>query len=255
MKETKMKLSISYHSTICVCALLMLCGCNALSRISAIGQSPQMAAVQDPSRIPGKQPVRMPMPAPDLRVTQANSLWKTGSRAFFRDQRASRVGDILTVVISVDEKASLSNETKRERTNSEDANITNLMGLESQLTKFLPEALTPEALAKIGSNVSNEGKGTVDRSEKINLRVAATITQVLPNGNFVIAGRQQMTVNFDMRELVVTGVIRPEDIGSENTISYDKIAEARISYGGRGQLQEMQQPRYGSQLLDIVMPF
>jgi flagellar L-ring protein precursor FlgH len=119
----------------------------------------------------------------------------------------------------------------------------------------LPEALSPAALAAVGSNVKNEGKGTVDRSEKINLRVAATITQLLPNGNMVLAGRQQMTVNYDLRELVVTGVIRPEDISSENTVSYDQIAEARIAYGGRGQLQDMQQPRYGSQLLDIVMPF
>lgn len=249
MKKTTKHIALSF------CMLLSLSGCNALSRFSSIGEAPKMASVQDPSRIPGTQPVSMPMPTPDMRHSEPNSLWKTGSRAFFRDQRASRVGDILTVVIRVDEKASLSNETKRERTNEEDANITNLLGFESHLTDFLPEALSPAALAAVGSNVKNEGKGTVDRSEKINLRVAATITQLLPNGNMVLAGRQQMTVNYDLRELVVTGVIRSEDISSENTVSYDQIAEARIAYGGRGQIQDMQQPRYGSQLLDIVMPF
>ncbi len=236
-------------------AFLLLSGCNALTRLSEVGEAPRMAAVQDPSSIPGPRPVKMPMPYMDMGKRQANSLWKTGSRAFFRDQRAGRVGDILTVVISMDEKASLSNETKRSRSNTEAANATNFFGIESQLAKVLPNVIDTENLVNMGSNLSNTGKGEIDRSEKIDLRIAATITQVLPNGNFVLAGRQQMTVNFDMRELVITGVIRPEDVSSENTVSYDQIAEARISYGGRGQMQEVQQPRYGSQVLDILMPF
>ncbi|HAX91986.1 MAG TPA: flagellar basal body L-ring protein [Rhodospirillaceae bacterium] len=234
---------------------LTLSGCNALTRAREVGKAPPMAAVQDPSGIPSAVPVKMPMPNPEMGERQPNSLWRTGSRAFFRDQRASRVGDILTVIISIDEKAEISNETKRSRTNKEDANVTNLLGIESQLTKVLPEGVRGADLLATGSNLANAGKGTVDRSEKINLRVAATITQVLPNGNLVMAGRQQMTVNFDMRELLVTGVIRPEDISAENTVNYDQVAEARISYGGRGQIQDVQQPRYGSQVLDILMPF
>jgi flagellar L-ring protein precursor FlgH len=243
------------RSTSILVALALLSGCNTLSRLNEVGDAPKLASVQDPTPIPGPTPVRMPMPAPEVGERQPNSLWRTGSRAFFRDQRAGRVGDILTVIISIDEKAEISNETKRSRSNSEDANITNLFGVESQLTKVLPEALSPENLVATGSNLSNAGKGTVDRSEKINLRVAATITQILPNGNLVLAGRQQINVNFDMRELLITGVIRPEDISAENTVSYDQIAEARISYGGRGQLQDVQQPRYGSQVLDVIMPF
>lgn len=238
-----------------ITALTLLSGCNTLSRLNEIGDAPKLAAVQDPSPIPGPMPVRMPMPAPEVGERQPNSLWRTGSRAFFRDQRAGRVGDILTVIISIDEKAEISNETKRSRNNSEDANISSLFGVESQLTKVLPEALSPQSLVATGSNLANTGKGTVDRSEKINLRVAATITQVLPNGNLVLAGRQQINVNYDLRELLITGVIRPEDISAENTVSYDQIAEARVSYGGRGQLHDVQQPRYGSQVLDVIMPF
>jgi len=235
--------------------LLPLSGCKTFDRINEIGETPKLSAVQDPSYIPSKRPVSMPMPTPEVSERQPNSLWRTGSRAFFRDQRAHRVGDILTVIISMDEKAEISNETERSRANSEDADITNLFGIEGQLTKVLPEALSPSSLVSTGSNLSNVGKGSVDRSEKIDLRVAATITQVLPNGNLVLAGRQQVTVNYDMRELLVTGVIRPEDVSASNTVTYDQIAEARISYGGHGQIHDVQQPRYGSQALDIIMPF
>jgi len=249
------KITVLYRSVLLGLVIGSLAGCNAMNRFNEIGEAPKMAAVQDPSPIPGPQPVSMPMPAPQIGERQPNSLWRTGSRAFFRDQRASRVGDILTVIVSIDEKAKLSNETKRSRANNEDADVTNLLGLETQLTKVLPEGVTGDSLVSMGSTTSNAGKGTVDRSEKINLRVAATITQVLPNGNLVLAGRQQVTVNFDLRELLVTGVIRPEDISAENTVTYDQIAEARISYGGRGQLQDVQQPRYGTQALDILMPF
>lgn len=249
-------LSVSYKSLLFICLLaLPISGCKTFDRINQIGEAPRLSAVQDPSHIPSRRPVTMPMPAAETGIRQPNSLWRTGSRAFFRDQRASRVGDILTVIISLDEKAEISNESERSRANSEDANITNLFGLEGQLTKVLPEALSPASLVATGSNLKNVGKGSVDREEKINFRIAATITQILPNGNMVLAGRQQMNVNFDMRELLVTGVIRPEDISTLNTVKYDQIAEARISYGGKGQIQDMQQPRYGSQALDIIMPF
>lgn len=247
--------STSLKIVLLTSGMLVLSGCNAMQRFSEIGEAPPLASVQDPSKIAGPVPVKMPMPAPNLSERQPNSLWKTGGRAFFRDQRATRVGDILTVVISLDEKAQLQNETKRSRTNTETASAPSLMGLETKLTKIFPSAVDASSLLNTKSDLSNDGKGSVDRSEKINLRVAATIVQVLPNGNLVLAGKQQMMVNFDMRELQVTGVIRPEDVSSENTVTYDQIAEARISYGGRGSIQDLQQPRYGSQVLDIIMPF
>lgn len=245
----------SFRSVLAVSLLALLTGCNAFDRMDEIGSQPKLASVQDPSKLASTVPVSMPMPAPNLGARQANSLWKTGSRAFFRDQRASRVGDILTVVISIDEKAQLNNETKTTRANTETADATSLMGFEKKLKGILPDTVDPTSLVDANSTRSNDGKGSVDRSEKINLRVAATVTQVLPNGNFVVAGKQQVVVNFDLRELQVSGVVRPEDISSENTVSYDQIAEARIAYGGRGQIQDIQQPRYGEQLYDILMPF
>ncbi len=249
-------MSFSYaRFALLVCAILSMTACNAMNRLNNIGAEPKLSSVQDPSRIAGVTPVSMPMPAPVLGERQPNSLWQTGSRAFFRDQRASRVGDILTVVISLDEKAQLSNQTKRSRDNSDDATMTNFLGYEANLGEFFPDTINPASLVKMGSKTSNDGKGSVDRSEKINLRVAATITQVLPNGNLVLAGKQQLAVNYDVRELKVTGVIRPEDIAPNNTVKYDQIAEARVSYGGRGVIQDVQQPRYGSQVFDIIMPF
>ncbi|NTU76423.1 MAG: flagellar basal body L-ring protein FlgH [Alphaproteobacteria bacterium] len=235
--------------------MFTLSACNAMDRLNTIGAEPKLSSVQDPSRLTGAMPVSMPMPPPSLGERRPNSLWQTGSRAFFRDQRASRVGDILTVVISLDEKASIQNQTKRSRQNSDDANMTNFMGVDGHLHNWFGNNVDPANLVKMGSNMSNDGKGSIDRSEKIDLRIAATITQVLPNGNLVVAGKQQMAVNYDMREMQISGVIRPEDISSENTVKYDQIAEARVSYGGKGTIQDVQQPRYGSQVLDVIMPF
>jgi flagellar L-ring protein FlgH len=241
--------------TLLIALAFTLSACAVADRVANVGSSPKLASVQDPTRLASATPISMPMPPPNLSERQPNSLWQTGSRAFFRDQRASRVGDILTVVISLDEKAQLQNQTKRSRQNSDNANLSNFLGVDGHLHNWFGNHVSPDNLVKMGSDMSNEGKGSVDRSEKINLRIAATITQVLPNGNLVLAGKQQMAVNFDMRELQISGVIRPEDIASDNTVKYDQIAEARVAYGGQGVIQDVQQPRIGSQIFDIVMPF
>lgn len=243
------------RSLVLVALLGSLPACNALDRLSEVGEAPKLAAVQDPSHLSGPNPVNMPMPPPSLNESRPNSLWQTGSRAFLRDQRASRVGDILTVVITINDQAQLQNETKRERQNTEGANLNNLFGYEAGLKNIFPNEVAPDNLVSMGSNTSNDGKGSINRQEQIKLRVAATITQILPNGNLVLAGKQQVMVNYDMRELLVSGVIRPSDISSDNTVNYDQIAEARIAYGGRGTIQDIQQPRYGTQVMDILMPF
>lgn len=235
--------------------ILALAACNAFDRVSDIGSEPKLASIDDPTRKNGYVPVRMPMPPPNLTENQPNSLWQTGGRAFFRDQRASRVGDILTVVVTINDQAQLQNETKRSRENSDALGATNMFGFESHLHNWLPKAVDPSNLLTTNSALSNDGKGSIARQEQIDLRVAAEIIQILPNGNLVLAGKQQVNVNYDMRELTISGIIRPQDISSENTITYDQIAEARIEYGGKGNIQDVQQPRYGDQLLDIIMPF
>ena len=189
-------------------------------------------------------------------MRQANSLWAAGSRSFFKDQRASKIGDILTVQIAISDKAEVSNQTSRSRTAKESAGVNNLLGFEKTLgEKLLPNGYTPETAIDMDSDTSTAGQGSVNRKEKVELTVAAVVTQVLPNGNLVIEGHQEVRVNFELRDLSVNGIVRPEDISATNEIKHTQIAEARISYGGRGQLTDVQQPRYGQQIVDILFPF
>ncbi|MBG52616.1 MAG: flagellar basal body L-ring protein [Rhodobiaceae bacterium] len=232
-----------------------LAGCSIADRLSTVGAAPALSSIENPTAQPGYQPVSMPMPTPERITYQPNSLWRSGGRAFFRDQRAARIGDIMTVKIDIADSASVNNATTRSRDNKEGAGLDNFLGYESALGAILPEAVVPGDLANFDSTSSSKGTGKVDRKETIELTVAAVVTQILPNGNMVIEGRQEVRVNFEVRELIVSGVVRPEDITAANTINHSQIAEARISYGGRGQLTDVQQPRYGQQVYDILMPF
>jgi flagellar L-ring protein precursor FlgH len=230
-------------------------GCNALTRLSEVNSGPEVSELTNPTGRPGYRPVSMPMPAPREAYRQANSLWRPGARAFFRDQRASDVGDILTVKLSIADSAKLDNKTTRDRDDSEVAGFTKLLGLEAEATKILPQAITPATALNLGNTHSTSGEGQIDRKEAISILIAGVVTQILPNGNFVIFGRQEIKVNAELREVMVTGIVRPEDVDYTNTISHDKVAELRVAYGGRGTLSELQQPRWGTQIIDVIFPF
>ncbi|MEL7030409.1 MAG: flagellar basal body L-ring protein FlgH [Pseudomonadota bacterium] len=237
------------------CLTLTLSACGHARAIKDIGRAPDMAPIENPAVLHDNKSVQMPMPAAERYQYEPNSLWRTGARAFFKDQRARRVGDILTVEINITDRAQLNNTTSRSRSNDEDSNLTSFLGFEGRLSGVLPDGVNPSSLTDFGSASSSTGAGSVNRQETVALTVAAVVTQVLPNGNFVIAGRQEVRVNFEVRELIITGVVRPEDIANSNTIQHTQIAEARISYGGRGQITAVQQPRYGQQFYDIIFPF
>ena len=230
-------------------------GCNTLQKLSEVGATPKLDKIENPVHKPGYRPVSLPMPSPVTARREPNSLWRPGSRAFFKDLRATRVGDLVTVVIEIDDKGELANASRRTRDASEGANAPALLGYETLLDKVLPDAVNPDNLLELSSDSVSDGDATIDREEEINLKLAAVVTQVLPNGNLVIHGRQETRVNFEVRELQIAGVIRPEDITSQNTIVYEKIAEARLAYGGRGHMTDVQQPRYGQQIIDILFPF
>jgi flagellar L-ring protein precursor FlgH len=231
---------------------LALTGCGALQRLSELGRPPAMSKSSDPTKDPNYRPMTMPMPKPQDAPNEANALWRTGSRAFFKDQRAAAVGDIVTVVVSMTDSAQLNNVTTLTRASGEQAGIPDFAGLTSRLGTAFGD---PSKLVSLSSSNSNTGNGQIQRNEAVALRLAGVVTQVLPNGNLVVAARQEFVVNSELRELRVTGVIRPQDIASDNTVLHDRMAEARIQYGGRGEMTDLQTTRWGQQLMDILLPF
>lgn len=254
-----MRMSIQNILTIAgLMAMTMLAGCgNTLDRLENVGNAPTMENVQDPTKAPGYKPVSWPMPAPEAEEARgANSLWQPGSKSFFKDQRARRVGDILTVSVNINDLAQLDNKTDRQRQTDDSLGMPAFLGFQKQVSNLLPtNGVDMSAATSITGKTITNGTGKIDRKEKITTKVAAIVTQVLPNGNMVISGKQQVRVNYESREVNIDGVIRPEDLKSDNTIDLAQVAEARVSYGGRGQLSDIQQPRLGTQLLDIISPF
>jgi flagellar L-ring protein precursor FlgH len=240
------------------CALLstvavLSTSCSSIDRLKQVGEQPPLSPVTNPTTQPGYKPVQMPMPTPQPATFNPNSLWRSGSRAFFKDQRAHQVGDILTVKVNINDTAQFQDETQRSRSSTEDSAITNFLGANTIANPA--KAILPGSLLTADGNSSSDGKGSINRQDQLLTNVAAVVTQLLPNGNFVIEGKQEVRVNFEIRQLVVAGVVRPEDIDSDNSIDLPKIAEARVAYGGRGQLMDVQQPRYGQQVMDVLLPF
>jgi flagellar L-ring protein precursor FlgH len=226
-------------------------GCSGIDRLSQVGEEPRLSSIENPTTQPGYKPVQMPMPKPETVSYNPNSLWRNGSRSFFKDQRARQIGDLLTVTVNITDQANFANETQRSRTTTEDSGITAFLG-SSLLGQ---KAVLPGRLLTADSNMGTDGKGTIVRQETLQTNVAAMVTQVLPNGNLVVEGKQEIRVNYEKRELIVAGIVRPEDIQSDNTIDSSKIAQARIAYGGHGEISDIQQPRYGSQVMDVLLPF
>lgn len=239
---------------------LLLSGCGTVGRLSRVGKAPRMTPVEQPvapafESSLGSQAAAHRTAPPPASTEPSASLFRTGAGAFLRDQRASRVGDIVTIRINMADRASVDNSTSRSRDGSESASLAALLGLETKIGKILPGNPDPSNLVDTGSTSRSNGAGSTARSETINMTMAGIVTDVLPNGNLVIRGRQETRVNFELRELVISGVIRPEDIARDNSIQHSQIAEARISYGGRGQLTDAQQARWGQQIYDALFPF
>ena len=234
----------------CLAALLPLSACGSISEAV---NGPKITPMAYPTAIVPTSQAVIQAPENGARPASANSLWRNGARAFFHDQRAMRVGDILTVNINVNDNAKLSNETTASRAGSNTLGIPNLFGLE----KTLAHNGVPVANQSIStnSNFKNDGSGSVNRSEAVSLTVAAVVTGVLANGNLVIQGKQEIMINAEKRILEVAGIVRPEDITSANTIQHTQIAEARISYGGQGTVSRVQATPAATSLLQKFSPF
>lgn len=237
--------------SLCVC-LALLTGCARSKHLgkapdfSVQAESPEKAAMLSPG---------FPISLERGNATDVSSLWSGNRKSLLGDRRAMQRGDIMTVVVEIDDEAEISNRTSRERNGSENLRISELFGIPQRVDPDLPEGASLGDAVSIDSSSESGGQGSVRRNEELTLRIAATIVDVLPNGVLSIIGSQEVRVNFEMRELLVSGYVRPEDVSRQNEVTYDKIASARISYGGRGHISDVQQPRYGQQILDMVLPF
>jgi flagellar L-ring protein FlgH len=243
-------------STFLALAGFAISGCATIDGVKNAGKPPALTPIEDPLyAASGRHNIVMPMPRPASTATASNSLWQAGKQTFFSDPRASKIGDILTVSIEIKDKAQFNNSSTRSRTGTQSGGVSNFFGLENLPGKVLPNGFDPANM--IGTNSSGEfsGTGQINRQETVSLIVAATVMQVLPNGNFVVAGRQEVRINNEVRELLVSGIVRPQDINSSNTVLHTQMAEARISYGGRGQISAYQAPSYGQQVLGAISPF
>jgi flagellar L-ring protein precursor FlgH len=235
--------------------LLAALALNACSGLSGVGQPPEFTPLVPNLEHQALYTVALPEVTERRRLTDTASLWSAGQRSLLGDRRASRPGDILTVVIAIDDQAEISNSSARGRSGSQSMGVPQLFGIPQRIDARLPTGASLASAVELDSSSAFQGSGSVSRNERLTLRIATTIIERLPNGVVRIEGSQEVRVNNELRELIVTGYIRPEDISRRNEIAYDRIAGARISYGGRGQITQMQQPRYGQQIADIVLPF
>jgi len=239
-------------------AFAVLAGCGGA--LNDIGREPTFTPIGHSQGVyrgvdPSHAAVAVAPPGAQKPSYAEGSLWNSGPSSLFGDRRARNLGDILTIVIDISDEANFSNSSQRSRNGSDDLAIPNFLGIPQILQKKLPTGATLDPAVGVSSSSTAAGTGSVSRAEEITLRVAATVVDVLPNGHLVVRGNQEIRVNYELRDLQVAGIVRSEDISRRNEITYDKIAGARISYGGRGQIMNMQQPRYGQQIADTILPY
>ena len=235
----------------------LLCILSACTQVEQIGQEPAFTPISSTAEHTAMMNSGLPetSDAPSLSPTSSSSLWTGDRGSLLGDRRAMVRGDILTVVIEINDSAQINNSSDRSRSGNQNLQINDLFGLPQRINEELPDGASLDSAVGLGSSSTFSGTGSVQRNERLTLRVAATVIDVLPNGILSIEGSQQVRVNFEMRELLVSGFVRPADITRQNEVTYDKIASARIAYGGSGQISDVQQPRYGQQAAEILLPF
>ncbi len=241
--------------TLRIALILALIGVTACGRLAEVGRTPDLQSPVNGNEVYAMNVGELPMSEIATAPREQASLWRAGQQSLLGDRRAGSRGDILTVVIEIDDSATISNASERGRSGSESLALPQFLGLPQRIDADLPAGASMANAVSSDSTSASSGSGSVRRNEELTLRIAATVTEIMGNGALRIEGTQEVRVNNEVRELLVTGYVRPDDISRQNEITYDRIAGARISYGGRGQISDMQQPRYGQQIADILLPF
>ncbi len=263
-----------FLKSIVLCCIITLTGCDIISdRLDEVGRVPQLSGMNfyEEQFHPIHERIEVESRLDDLGYengysyhenrgahktissdhSNPNSIWRSGSRSFFKSRS---VGDVLSVIVEIQDKAKLDNKTQKSRNSGNGIKAPSILGLENVVDKVLPGTSPASNMLNLNSTASASGNGKIDRKETVQTTIAATVVKILPSGNLIIKGSQEVRVNFDVREITVSGIVRPEDISSNNTVRLEQIAEARVSYGGRGHIFEYQQAPYGKQVLDIVSP-
>lgn len=236
-------------------AIILAMSLGACARLDQVGRAPQFSPLEDSYQFHALYSNPLPEDAGNGGPGEQSSLWNASKSSLLGDRRAARRGDILTVVIEIDDSAEMKNSTDRSRAGKEKMGLGSLFGIPQRIDAELPSGASMDEAVDSSGTSSYKGAGNVARNEKLTLRVAATVVEELANGVLRIEGQQEVRVNNELRELIVTGYVRPADISRQNEITYDKIAGAQVSYGGRGLITDVQQPRYGQQVADVLLPF
>ena len=234
----------------CLLIIFITNGCNTADRIQNVGKIPHLNS--------NLQENNIYQYGDDIEELYNNnpSLWQSNNTSFLQNHTTRKYGDIIKINVKFSDDAKLANASQRQRKTTENLLIPRLFGAQKHIKEaFSGEDDKPETIASLSGSNTNLGKGAIDRSEKINMQIAAMVMKNLPNGNLYVQGTQEIRVNYEVREVYISGIIRPEDISIDNSVDASKIAELRISYGGRGHMSDIQQPRIGIQLIDILSPF
>lgn len=236
-----------------VTPLFFIVGCSGLNELKTSVVGTELSDI-DNIQNAEEAPIKTPLPTPIVEQPNRNSLWQPGARSFFKDQRASRPGDILTVVVNINDSANMNNATRKERASTNKSALSKLAGAETGLYKYFP-GITPSSVFDTSSTPAHSGRGTINRAEQINLEIAAMVVQSLPNGNLVIKGEQEILINSELRKLHVSGIISKADIEPGNVVNSRRISQARIYYGGEGEINDVQQDKWGNKLIEAISPF
>ncbi len=252
MKNKILKLFVVFFG------LSMLTSCSyTLNRLKNVGRPPEFAQIKVPQVDSDQGSENLVTQDHKDSIRKTNSLWKPGSSTtFFRDNRSWKVGDILKVSVKIQDNATLNNKTTNDKKDNSKTLLGTFFGKEKVIRNVLSSSKNSTGdLANFGSNSGFQGAGGISRKEDINIEIAAIVSQILPNGNMIIRGHQEIRVNFELREISIAGIVRPRDIDANNSVSSDKVAEARISYGGRGINTDVQKPGVANEVVNIVSPF
>jgi flagellar L-ring protein FlgH len=226
----------TFKRSLMLIPLLLLTGCLATSYDAAMK----------------REPIVMPPAPPEVRASFApGSIWPgaTSNNLLFTDRKARNIGDIVTIVI--DEKAEGENNanTDTKRQTSTTAGITGFVQTNPDQRYVAGYSLGG------ASDNSLKGEGKTNRDGILKGRLSARVVRVLPNGNLVIEGRRMLTVNAEDQFMVITGVIRPDDVTTDNLINSQYISDARIVYAGKGVVDDKMRPGWMTRVVDWVWPF